>query len=46
LLYPEAASVEWHFPLRGPHGQVFVRGVEVNATFSDSPKGTRILEPL
>jgi hypothetical protein len=46
LLYPEATSVERHFPLWGPHGQVLVRGVEVNATFSDFPKDTRILEPL
>jgi hypothetical protein len=26
-------TLKWLFPYRGPHGQVFVRGVEVKATF-------------
>jgi hypothetical protein len=39
-LYTETAVVQWLSPFRGPHGQVFVRGVEVKATLRDSGKGT------
>jgi hypothetical protein len=31
-------EVKWFFPFRGPRGQVFVRGVEVKATFLYSRK--------
>ena len=34
------------FPLRGPYGQVFVRGVEVKATFRSVGKGVYIGELL
>jgi hypothetical protein len=27
----ELDAAEWLFPLRGPHGQIFVRGVEAKA---------------
>ena len=34
------------FSRHGPHGLVFVRGVEANATYRAFEEGTRILEPL
>jgi hypothetical protein len=33
-------DAKWLFPLRGPHGQVVVRGVEVKATLHDLKMAT------
>ncbi len=45
-MYPEGKPAEWFFPFRGPHGQVFVRGVEVKATQKTLCKDTFTLVPL
>jgi hypothetical protein len=39
-------AVEWLFPHRGPHGQVFVRGVEVKAALHAFRRGTETLNLL
>jgi hypothetical protein len=31
-------TLKWLFPFRGPHGKVFVRGVEEKATFQCTQK--------
>jgi hypothetical protein len=36
-------EAKWLFPFRGPRGQVFVRGVEVKATFDALIEGTLTL---
>ncbi len=40
---PGNNPIKWLFHFRGPRGQVFVRGVEVKATFKDFNKGTYTL---
>jgi len=43
---PRKRHAKWLFPFRGPHGQVFVRGVEVKATSHTPCWGTFTLDLL